>query len=504
MARGPAGRPLAAVAPLLGAVLVLCPGAGAEPAHAAEDCEFAAPVVLPEPSYTRGNSNTIRWEHVPKSCWIGEDNSGKASTQRRFTVTIKNLSSGRTESVTVHGEDEVDATIDADELPRGPNGEVDGVRFEYVVVRKQKWCSSGSPALGTCQVTSTRTSLQSAAVRSSQDMTPPSGSLELADGATFARTRRVRARVTATDRAGVGGASSGAGWVEVSDAQQFGNCRRACVQSLDAPVYVDLPPGPDGIRTVHARVYDRARRAADDPDATAFGTPPGNVSQPFSDSVVLDTTPPTLLVRISTVRATVGVPVTFDASQSVDAGGRGADSGVEPSSGLWEFGDGRTGTALVTTHAYASPGTFPIALSVADRVGNVARVALGEITVVATPVPPQPQTTSTPPSSPPAPARVDRTAPSLASLSVRSRAATTTVAFRLSERATVHVEIRRLLPRPVRRMAALTRLLGAGRRGIVLPRAATRKPGRYLVVLFARDAAGNTSPTRSLRLTKRR
>jgi hypothetical protein len=63
--------------------------------------------------------------------------------------------------------------------------------------------------------------------------------------------------------------------------------------------------------------------------------------------------------------------------------------------------------------------------------------------------------------------------------------------------------VRRLLPRPARRLASLSRQLGAGRRGILLPAAATKKPGRYAIVLVARDRAGNVSRPRTLRLTTR-
>lgn len=478
--------------------------AGARLDAGAQSCDFAAPAILPEPAHTRGLSNTIRWEKVPSGCWENDDNSGQKSKERRFVVTITNLSNGEKETVTVRGDGEVDATIDPDELPAGPGGAIDGQRFRFAVVRKESICGSGSPSLGICTNRYTRTSSDSAAVESIQDARAPSGSLRLGTQ-TFVSSLVVAAAVTATDPGG--GAASGPGYVEFSSSSQF-ECRgRACdVEALGGPLSVRLEPGPDGVRTVHARVYDRARRGADDPGTTTIGTPPGNVSPAFSATVIVDRTPPTVFVRVSTIRATTGVPVTFDGSASVDVGGLGADSGVEPSSASWELGDGTTVAGrLVATHSYAATGTYPIAYSLADRLGNMVRVPLGEIVVVAAPVPPVPQTTTTPPpAAPPAPVRVDRTAPLLSKLSVRRRGARTTVAFRVSERATVQVEVRRLRPRPVRRLAALTRRLKAGRRSVVLPRAATRKPGRYQIVLVARDAAGNRSRVRSLRLTTKR
>lgn len=483
------------LAALLGSAAVAAAIAGGG-ATSAANCSFAPPLLLPEPVHTRGDSNTIRWEHVPKSCWIGEDNSGKASTQRRFTVSITNVASGRKEFVTVNGEDEIDATIDPDELPKGSNGEIDGVRFEYVVVRKEKWCSSGSPTFGTCQVTSTRTSQPSTAVRSTQDARRPSASLELASGATFVRSLRVGARIVASDPAGAGGEpGSGAGYVEFSDATQFANCRRDCIQSLDAPVSVLLPAGPDGARTIQGRVYDKARGPADDPGATTIGTPPGNVSAPFQDTVYLDRTAPAIFIRVSTVRVTVGAPVTFDASQSVDPEG----SGLQPVSGEWSFGDGGRATGLVANHTYARTGRFPFTFAVADSVGNVARTE-GEIEVVATPVAPQPGTMKKPPQTP-RPTTVDRRPPLLSGLTLRRAKGRVTVSFRVSERATVRLEVRRLLPKPVRRTTSLSRRLAAGRRAVVLPANATRTRGRYAIVLVARDVSGNVSKPKTLRLT---
>lgn len=489
----------------LGLAAVLYAGGATRrsPDAASASCESAAPVVLPEPAFTRGESNTIRWEHVPNSCWIGNDVAGNASTDRRFRVTITNLASGGTASVTVHGRNEVDATIDPDELPRGPNGQIDGVRFEYVVVRKEKWCSGIS--FGICAATSTRTSYPSLPVRSTQDTRRPSGSLELAGGVSFVRAFRVPARITATDPVGAGGsAGSGPGYVEFDASPQLAICQRVCIQSLDGPVTVQLESGPDGLRTVQARVYDRARRPDDDPGPTATGIPPGNVSLPFTDVVILDTTPPQLLIRVSTVQATVGVPVTLDASQTVDVGGANADSGVDPPSVAWSFGDGATGSGLVVTHAYSAPGSYAVSIAVSDRVGNVARADLGPITVVAAPVPPMPQTTSTP--STPTPKTADRKAPSLSALSLRRRGGRMILGLRASERATLVVEARRLSPRPQRTLGSFRRQVRAGKQELTLPTALARRlraSGRYRLVLAVRDAAGNVGRARIVGVTVR-
>jgi hypothetical protein len=261
------------------------------------------------------------------------------------------------------------------------------------------------------------------------------------------------------------------------------------------------------VRTVHARIYDKARRPADDPGATTFGIPPGNVSIPFTDAVILDTKPPTLFVSVSTVRATVGVPVTVDASQSVDVGGTGADSGVDPSGTEWSFGDGTDGASgLVARHAYTAPGAFPLTLAVRDRVGNVRRLDLGDIVVVSVPVPPVPRTTSTP--APPAttPTKVDTTAPSLSELSMRKRGGRIVLGLRSSERATLVIEARRLSPRPQRTLGSLRRSIRAGRQRLTLPAAVARRlraPGRYRLTLAIRDAAGNRGRVRFVTLRVR-
>ena len=117
-------------------------GAGAQPEAGCDT------VILAEPSHTRGRSNTIRWEQVPSSCWENDDAAGKKSTERRFVVTVTNTVTGAKDTVTVHGDGEVDATVDPDEFP-GPA--VDGQRFSYSIVRKESVCIAGIPELGSCQ-----------------------------------------------------------------------------------------------------------------------------------------------------------------------------------------------------------------------------------------------------------------------------------------------------------------------------------------------------------------
>ncbi len=67
----------------------------------------------------------------------------------------------------------------------------------------------------------------------------------------------------------------------------------------------------------------------------------------------------------------------FDASGSADADGTVA-------SWTWAFGDGTTGTGRTVTHAYATPGTYPVTLTVTDDQG-VTGTRTSSVTVTAPP-----------------------------------------------------------------------------------------------------------------------
>ena len=72
---------------------------------------------------------------------------------------------------------------------------------------------------------------------------------------------------------------------------------------------------------------------------------------------------------------TVGTAMTFDASESTD--------NVGIVSYEWDFGDGTTGTGITATHTYTSTGSYTIALTIRDAASNTAT---GQITVTVLPV----------------------------------------------------------------------------------------------------------------------
>jgi hypothetical protein len=126
-----------------------------------------------------------------------------------------------------------------------------------------------------------------------------------------------------------------------------------------------LAPGADGPRTVWAFFRDGAV-------SLAPGAPGGNTSGLVSDTIVLDTRPPSVRVSQSAAAITATATLTLDASTSVDGSGGASDSGIDPTGFSWSFGDGSSGSGPTTTHLYGRVGTFQGSVSVRDRAGNVA------------------------------------------------------------------------------------------------------------------------------------
>ena len=127
----------------------------------------------------------------------------------------------------------------------------------------------------------------------------------------------------------------------------------ACVIAADASI-PDNPNGPNQTAT--------AEKA--------------NLSAPSCDAVVVDRTPPAVSIA--------GAPTTVKAGDlvSLQASASDATSGLA-GAGQWTWGDntgGGSGDAV--THTFTQPGTYEVALTVADAAGNTA-TAKKAITVTA-------------------------------------------------------------------------------------------------------------------------
>jgi PKD repeat protein len=72
---------------------------------------------------------------------------------------------------------------------------------------------------------------------------------------------------------------------------------------------------------------------------------------------------PTASFVYSPANPKVGEKVHFNASESSDADGNIVNY-------AWDFGDGRTGSGVTTTHKYKNPGTYTVVLVVRDNTGN--------------------------------------------------------------------------------------------------------------------------------------
>ena len=76
--------------------------------------------------------------------------------------------------------------------------------------------------------------------------------------------------------------------------------------------------------------------------------------------------PPEASFTASPIPAVTGEEVFFDASMSTAAAGRRIVSHA------WNFGDGRTGSGVTTSHVYGAANTYTVVLNVTDDAGSVA------------------------------------------------------------------------------------------------------------------------------------
>jgi plastocyanin len=339
------------------------------------------------------------------------------------------------------------------------------------------------------------------------DRSKPTAALQLAAGAAFVKDTRVPVRVDFSDDVAgpfpanflcfqVGGSGSvcdkGAGYVyghnpacsvpggagrsttfsctadygAISDGTVW-----ACVIAADASI-PDNPSGPNQTSTA-----DKA-----------------NLSEASCDGVVVDRTPPAVSIGVASSSVKVGELVSLTASAS------DATSGLA-GAGQWTWGDntgGGSGDAV--THTYTQPGTYEVALTVADAAGNAA-TAKRTVTVTAGAggtTPPAGGGVGTPPAGGPA----SPAAPSLAlSAPRKAQARVKAIRVKVTGRPAGRVQLSLARGRRVVARAGVT--LGSG--GTAAHRLKLAKgttAGRYTLKATYKAAGGQTiAVSRKITLT---
>ncbi|MCU0307025.1 MAG: PKD domain-containing protein [Thermoleophilia bacterium] len=225
------------------------------------------------------------------------------------------------------------------------------------------------------------------------DDTDPTGTVVVNGGALFTNTRQVTLALQANDPPSNGQPASGVGRVQLGEAGVIpcpnillpGADTSGCPKPFAPSLPHTLKEGPDGPRTVSVRYRDQAVRTGT--GLIVFLGPEGNASTIVNDQILLDTLAPTANVSQSATTVVQGTPVSVDAAPSVDGTNGPNDSGVDPASAQWAFGDGTTATGPTAAHTYAQPGTYSGSLTLKDRAGNQSTK---QFSVTVTP-PPAPQ-----------------------------------------------------------------------------------------------------------------
>jgi len=263
--------------------------------------------------------------------------------------------------------------------------------------------------------------------------------------------------------------------------------------------------------------------------------------------------PPLVAFSITSNPAQTGQTVAFNAAASSSSAGTITNF-------HWDFGDGSpatdTGTTPTTSHSYASPGMVNVKLTVSDNnaLSDDKSISLQIDAPPPPPPPPPPPATTRPnpvvvppnpvapaPNFPPPVSSAHTTPPSVSAYGVTNKvfapgkastpttgraakkAATgTAFQYRLSEAATVKIDLQQLLPGRTKgktcvkssaklrrakkclRVASqgtLTRTSRVGANTVAFTGRVgnkTLRPGNYQAVLTATDAAGNTSARKTL------
>jgi PKD domain len=223
------------------------------------------------------------------------------------------------------------------------------------------------------------------------DATPPSGTVQINDGAVATNNRKVTLNLEATDPliGGVPGTSSGI-TQSATDVDGDGTfpCTffflpgvtpdtSGCAVNFNPATPATLPAG-DGIKTVGVKFGDGARpNTAPCPTgifcAILLGSPIlGNESAVATDTILLDTVKPNALASQDRTTVNRGDQVNFDASSSTDQASV-ATSGIDLPTATWTWKDGTPNTTgAKVSHVFNQTGTFVGELRVKDRAGNTS------------------------------------------------------------------------------------------------------------------------------------
>ena len=209
------------------------------------------------------------------------------------------------------------------------------------------------------------------------DTTAPSGTISINSNATYTNSTAVTLSLSATDDVGVAGyylstsstrpSASDSGWVSVSSTTSFNTSFSYTLSS------------GDGSKTLYAWYKDSG----------------GNVSDTASDSIILDTTAPTVTITSPTPNTTYTTT-----SSTINLGGTASDSTSGVNNVTWSNNRGGNGTANGTTNWSISSislsyGDNIITVTATDGAGNT-----GTDTITVTYISSTPTLTPTPSPTP--------------------------------------------------------------------------------------------------------
>jgi hypothetical protein len=438
------------------AILALAVAGAGLPASSA--LAITTPETFPLPAFTEGTAPTYVWAPATfDAAFVSNE---------RYQVSVRNLTTGSPAVLTSVAAPDITLPLTLQ------NGHQYAVR-----VRAQETVDPPGPPPAVT-VSSDWSPEQVTRV----DATAPAGTFEIAGGAQYVSTPDVTLTLNATDPLSAGFTPSGVSRYQVSNGATFpcpGGSGPSCPKPYSPSVAHQLAEGPDGPRTVRLRFRDASR-----PMFALFATVLGNESATHTDTVLLDRLAPTANLAPIPPEVLQGTPLTFDASTSVDGASGPNDSGVDPASYQWQFGDGTSGGGVTQSHTYGAPGTYNGTLTIHDRAGNSATKPF-QVKVTA-PAPPQGPTTA------------GQSDLSLGKIQVVGKVRALRAA-RIRVSVSAAVGLRGKLTRTVRgRTTAVKRFRAAGGPGLVTMSFRAPKAGLYRIEI----SAGDLSRSRGLRVTR--